>query len=187
MTVPSFQLMDTEVTEAHDAAIDPNPDVFSSCGGDCPVDGWTWPRATDFCEAIGGRLPSESEWEYAARAGTTTRYYCGDEESCLDGIAWYLDNSDSGIHPVAMKAANAFGIYDMLGNIPEWVGDCWNDTYNGAPLNGDVWLSGECVLRVYRGSSFQYDSSRQRVSARLFDNPDTSTRNAGGFRCARDL
>jgi formylglycine-generating enzyme required for sulfatase activity len=184
--VPSFQLLETEVTQAqYESVIGSNPSSFSSCGGDCPVEQVDWNAAKAFCEALGGRLPSESEWEYAARAGTTTRYYCGDDESCLDGIGWYVDNSDSNPHPVATKTANAFGLYDMLGNVWEWVGDCWNADYNGAPSNGDIWSSGNCSGRVGRGGGWYSSARSARVSNRG-GGPPGYRGSDGGFRCARD-
>jgi formylglycine-generating enzyme required for sulfatase activity len=75
-----------------------------------------WAEAKAYCVAVGGRLPSEAEWEYAARGGTTVRYY-----DSLPAIAWFADNSGEQLHPVGLKAPNAFGLYDMLGNASEWV------------------------------------------------------------------
>jgi len=111
-----------------------------------------WYEAKEFCELVGGRLPSEAEWEYAARAGTTTKYYCGDAPSCLDGIAWYFDNSNNQTHPVGQKTPNAFGLYDMLGNVWEWVADCRHDNYNDAPPTGGVWAGGDCFYRNIQNS-----------------------------------
>ena len=186
VNVPSFDLMATEVTQdQYEAVIGSNPSNFSSCGGDCPVETVDWNEATAFCQAIGGRLPSESEWEYAARAGTTTKYYCGDLSSCLDGIAWYSDNSASSTHPVATKTANAFGLYDMLGNVWEWVGDCWNDNYDNAPANGNTWTYGDCSYRVRRGGGWGSDVRFVRASYRFgYFTADRSY--YLGFRCARD-
>jgi len=84
-----------------------------------------WNSAKAFCEAIGGHLPSEAEWEYAARAATTTNYYCGDSLECLDEIAWYSGNSGYQKHAVKEKSPNTFGLFDLVGNISEWTADSW--------------------------------------------------------------
>jgi Sulfatase-modifying factor enzyme 1 len=101
-----------------------NPTNFENCP-DCAVDSIEIFVAMDFCYLIGGRLPTEEEWEYAARAGTKTKYYCGDDASCLEGIAWYLDNSGWRPHIVGQKEPNDFCLYDIAGNLHEYtaVGD----------------------------------------------------------------
>ncbi len=102
------------------------------------------------------RLPSEAEWEYAARAGTTSRYHWGDSvgrgnANCNGcGSRW----EKSGTAPVGSFSANRFGLYDMLGNVWEWEDDCWNDSYRGAPTNGRAWTSGQCSSFVLRGGSW---------------------------------
>ena len=104
----------------------------------------------------GYRLLSESEWEYVARAGTRTRYWWGDEidrnrANCNEcGSRW--DNKRTA--PVGSFSANAFGLYDVHGNVHEWVEDCWNDSYDGAPTDGSAWESEDCSLRVLRGGSW---------------------------------
>ena len=185
VTVPAFQMTETEITQAqYEAVTGETPSYFVGCP-DCPVEQLNWHEAKAFCEAIGGRLPSEAEWEYAARAGTTTRYYCGDDAACLDGIAWYGVNSGSTTHAVKGKAANAFGLYDMLGNVRECMEDCWHWNYTGAPSTGEVWTDGDCSFRVVRGgSSWSFNSRDLCASYRSGNFPGTVGRSFG-FRCAR--
>ena len=105
------------------------------------------------------RLLSESEWEYAARAGTTTRYWWGNaigrNRANCDGCGSRWDNEQTA--PVGSFAANGFGLHDMHGNVWEWVGDCWNDSYAGAPSDGRAWESRNCGRRVLRGGSWYND------------------------------
>jgi formylglycine-generating enzyme required for sulfatase activity len=109
-----FWLSQTEVTQAAFRKVMAyNPSVFE--GDNLPVESVTWVEADEYCTAIGGRLPSAAEWEYSARAGST-----GSRYGKLDDIAWYWDNSKFSTHPVAQKKPNAFGLYDMLGNVVEW-------------------------------------------------------------------
>ncbi|MBN2359970.1 MAG: formylglycine-generating enzyme family protein, partial [Deltaproteobacteria bacterium] len=191
VAISAFEMTATEITQAqYQAVVGSNPSSNTGCPT-CPVETIRWQQARNFCAAIGGRLPSEAEWEYAARAGTTTRYYCGDNAACLGGIAWYYDNSDTGgghaTQPVAGKTANDFGLYDMLGNVWEWNEDCWHIDYNGAPATGVVWTGGaneHCEYRMVRGGSYHPDDDDLRVSYRgIFDpsNPDETI----GARCAR--
>ena len=134
------------------------------------------------------RLLSESEWEYAARAGTTTRYWWGNaigrnRANCKDcGSRW--DNEQTA--PVGRFGANDFGLHDMHGNVFEWVGDCWNDGYEGAPSGGRAWESGNCGRRVLRGGSWNLLPRHLRAASR--DWVDTGYRgNLFGFRVARTL
>jgi formylglycine-generating enzyme required for sulfatase activity len=127
-------------------------------GKDMPIVNVTWDEASNYCKWIGGRLPTEAEWEYAARAGSTTSRY-GE----LDDIAWYEKNSGNTIHPVGQKQANQFGLFDMLGNSWEWVNDWYDGKYylsspesdppgpeNGQMhgLRGGSWLNGAKLVRV---------------------------------------
>lgn len=113
-----FWMGETEVTQAayKRVAQYDNPSYFK--GDDLPVDSVDWREAKAYCESTGGRLPTEAEWEWAARAGTTGATYGN-----LDDVAWYLANSQSKTHPVGKKAANAFRLHDMLGNVSEWTSD----------------------------------------------------------------
>ena len=134
------------------------------------------------------RLPSEAEWEYAARAGTTTRYSWGDEigrnRANCDGCGSRWDGTRTS--PVGSFPANAFSLHDMHGNVWEWVEDCWNDAYNGAPNGGSAWLQGDCARRVMRGSSW-FNWTRQLRSAHRFGNSAVVRTNVYGFRVVRTL
>jgi formylglycine-generating enzyme required for sulfatase activity len=132
------------------------------------------------------RLPSEAEWEYAARAGTQTVRYWGDG---IGGGKANCRGCDSqwdgkGTAPVGSFAPNAFGLYDMLGNVFQYTADCWNHSYQGAPSDGSVWLSGECALHAVRGGSWVYPPPFIRAAARSFSPSDA--RAAGrGLRVVR--
>ena len=173
------------------------------CGGYRPDDaGWgrgprpvvnvSWREAKAYVEWLSGetgeeyRLLSESEWEYVARAGTETRYWWGDEigrnrANCRGcGSRW--DGRQTA--PVGSFSANAFGLYDVHGNVREWVEDCWNASYAGAPSDGKAWVSGDCDWRVLRGGSW-IDAPRNLRSASR-NRLTTGNRNLGnGFRVAR--
>jgi formylglycine-generating enzyme required for sulfatase activity len=193
-----FEMLETEVTQGQYAAVmGYNPAYYTGCGRRCPVEYMPNHRhdAMAFCDAVGGRLPTEAEWEYAARAGTTTRYYCGDDAACLGDIAWYRGNSSSpthtnGPHPVALKLPNAFGLFDMLGNVMEWTRDCVHSDYTSAPSDAqDEWDDGDCSHHVFRGGCFSCgdgndDPTGTRVSVRFWDAVDTRG-TADGFRCVR--
>jgi formylglycine-generating enzyme required for sulfatase activity len=105
------------------------------------------------------RLLSEAEWEYAARARSTSTYSFGDDPAVIGEYAWYNRNSGLKTHPVddkERKQPNGFGLYDMHGNVMEWVEDCWNNNYNGAPSDGSAWTTGDCRSHVVRGGSWAY-------------------------------
>ena len=134
------------------------------------------------------RLPSESEWEYAARAGTETAYSWGDEigvnrANCIVcGSQWDYDRTA----PVGSFGANAWGLHDMHGNVFEWVEDCWNDSYAGAPADGSAWLTGDCSDRVLRGGSWYVMPSWLRAANRARGTTDVRS-SFVGFRVARTL
>jgi len=159
-----------------------------------PVINVSWNDAMDYVEWLSAqtgaeyRLPSEAEWEYAARAGASTRYSWGNEigmgrANCSDddcGDRWEYTA------PVGSFARNAFGLYDMHGNVREWVADCVNGSYAGAPSDGSAWLSGNCALRVQRDGAWYHYPGFHRVSHRTWWGTDD--RNVGvGFRVARTL
>jgi formylglycine-generating enzyme required for sulfatase activity len=133
------------------------------------------------------RLPSESEWEYAARAGTNTPYWWGRDVGSRQANCREC-NTGSGqqASPVGSYQPNAFGLYDTAGNAAEWVEDCWNDNYRNAPKDGSAWTSGQCRLRVLRGGAYDSPAKAVRSSARF--RYDTDVRYpANGFRVVREL
>ena len=132
------------------------------------------------------RLPSEAEWEYAARAGTETNYSWGKDigsnnANCLSGCG----DSFEFLSPVASFSANKFGLFDMHGNVWEWVEDKWHRNYNGAPSGGSAWVSGSGSNRVLRGGSWSYAPRYLRSADRIFNAPDNRYDNIG-FRPAQD-
>jgi formylglycine-generating enzyme required for sulfatase activity len=124
------------------------------------------------------RLPTEAQWEYAARAGTTTEW----DESDLDAIAWYRENSDGATHDVGQKRPNAWGLYDMLGNVWEWSHD-GNRTYSRANVIDPVGSTEAGGFRVYRGGSWNADARYVRAASRYWDNPGVRLISLG-FRCS---
>ena len=137
------------------------------------------------------RLLSEAEYEYAARAGTETKYPWGDEiklegkamANC-DGCGSQWDGKKTA--PVGSFGPNRFDLYDMVGNVWEWTEDCWNDNYEGAPANGSAWTSGDCIRRVVRGGPWNDDPRYVRSASRR--NVSVGDRfNLLGFRVARTL
>lgn len=199
-----FFLQATEVTQAEwQALMEDNPSASETCGPSCPVEMVSWLDAALYANAFsraqglpecydsagntltvsiygceGYRLPTEAEWEYAARAGTTSN-----DHSTLETVAWYFGNSETRTHPVAERAPNAWGLYDTLGNVWEWTHD-WYGPYGetGASPEGPA----QGASRVFRGGSF-YDSERLvRVATRFSESPDHRSDDTG-FRLARSV
>lgn len=134
------------------------------------------------------RLPSESEWEYAARAGTSSAFHWGERfeigrANCLDGAEPWTGRMTS---PVGSYPANGFGLHDMLGNIWEWVEDCWNEFYRRAPADGSAWRAGMTEAHVLRGGSWCDPARLVRAAARNRHGHDFRC-NDYGFRIALDL
>lgn len=133
------------------------------------------------------RLPTEAEWEYASRAGTTPEYWWGprvdvDKANC-DGCGGAAARRTL---PARTFRPNAFGLYDTSGNAAEWVQDCWNDSYRGAPADGSAWNSGDCRQRVLRGGSFGSKPNAIRSSSRFKYDKDVRYY-ANGFRVVREI
>ena len=173
--------------------------------GTSPMNQVTWNDAAKYCEWIGGRLPTEAEWEYSARAGSTSIRY-----DDLEKIAWYADNAGNSridaltifntdgdhyeerimknganFHPAGLKAPNAFGLYDMIGNVWEWVADYYDEKYYSTSAAQDPVGPREGQQRLGRGGSYYVQSKRNTASARSNQKPDYA--NPGfGFRCAWD-
>ncbi len=189
VNIKSFELGKYEVTQGQwKAVMGSNPSKFTECGDSCPVEQVSWDEIQEYIKKLNAksgqqyRLPSEAEWEYACRAGTSHKYCGGDD---LSAVGWYDTGADSvSTHRVGGKRANAWGLYDMSGNVWEWVQDCWNDSYSGAPSDGRAWTAGNCGLRVLRGGSWNLKPQGARAAIRF--GVDSSNRDLdGGFRLAR--
>jgi formylglycine-generating enzyme required for sulfatase activity len=130
------------------------------------------------------RLPSEAEWEYAARAGTITRFWWGDDDAAAVDHAWFKGNSDGHSHSVGSKPANPFGLYDIVGNLWQWTEDCYADTYAKAPIDGSATESPSGCMRVDRGSCWLYPAWLLRSATRE-RNPADFRDVIMGFRVAK--
>ena len=198
-----FFLQTKEVTQGEwQRVMGNNPSEFSSCGSDCPVETVSWLDAVGYANALsladgysecydssgsvqgggsiyactGYRLPTEAEWEYAARAGSTGAQY-----GMLDQIAWYSDNSELATHRVGELQANVWGLHDMLGNVGEWTHD-WYDSYGGSVTDPSGPASGS--TRVRRGGCWSVVAPVLRSAIRR-DSAPTDRNNLIGFRLAR--
>jgi len=168
-----------------------DPSYFK--GDDLPVEQISWEKVQEFIRRLNEkegtdnyRLPSEAEWEYAARAGTTTRYSFGDDESDLGDYAWYNKNSAEKTHPVGQRKPNSWGLYDMYGNVWEWVQDEWHDSYEGAPSDGRAWEGRDGADRVLRGGRWVNDALYCR-SARRDRGAPGGRASSVGFRILQEV
>ncbi|MBU0517295.1 MAG: formylglycine-generating enzyme family protein [Pseudomonadota bacterium] len=191
VAVEAFELTQTEITQQQYLEITGRISNGHPDCPDCPADEVLWGDARGFCEDVGGRLPSEAEWEYAARAGSIAAWPCSPEPACLAEIAWYEGNSGGESHPVATRAVSSLGLYDMQGNAWEWLEDCLHGepvdaNYMGAPSTGEAWVDGSnanCEMRMLRGGAYFSTEERFRVSYRYYD--WVLGVSGRGFRCAR--
>lgn len=202
-----FALAETEVTQEHyQRVMGQNPSGFSG-GGDLPVENVSWLDAVAYCNRLskmenrepcydiqgqtvtwpkgldcpGYRLPTEAEWEYAARADQKTEYAGSDQ---LDEVGWYLDNSQRRTQLVASKKPNAWGLYDLSGNVWEWTWD-WYASYQKGPIS-DPMGPDKGQGRVLCGGAWSGIAVFARVAYRGFDHPGDRNRDIG-FRVARSL
>jgi formylglycine-generating enzyme required for sulfatase activity len=190
--VNSFAIGKYPITKAqYQAVMGNNPSYFKN-NPQNPVENVSWNDAQAFCEKLSQitgktyRLPTEAEWEYACRAGTTTRYYFGDNDNQLGNYAWYDGNSNNTTHPVGQKKPNAWGLHDMSGNVWEWCEDDWHDSYAGAPDDGTAWIDNDNRSqspKCLRGGSWNYNPDNCRSAYRGRSIPGDRV-NLSGFRVA---
>jgi len=187
-----FYLQTTPVTQGQwRHLMEGNPSSFSNCGEDCPVEHVSWHDAQKFIKKLNQleridqyRLPTEAEWEYACRAGSTLSFCFGDEETELGHYAWYEDNSQESTHPVGQLKPNAWGLYDMHGNVFEWCQD-WYGEYAPEPVTDPTGpSSGE--FRVLRGGSWDGEAGDLRSAYRHRLTPGYRYGHEG-FRVARSF
>ena len=189
----SFYLQTTEVSQGQwKRVMGDNPSSFTKCGDDCPVENVSWDDVKDFIKKLNVmestdkyRLPTEAEWEYACRSGKTIEFSFGDDGSKLDEFAWYEGNSKEATHKVATKKPNPWGLYDMHGNIWEWVEDDWHYWYDGSPVGGQAWVDKpRDSHRVIRGGSWESDDFDCRSASRFGEKSGNRSFSLG-FRLAK--
>jgi formylglycine-generating enzyme required for sulfatase activity len=197
----SFYISRTEVTQAQwTAVMGANPSYFQSESPDVPaaevphrpVELVSWNILQGFLTVSGMRLPTEAEWEYACRASTNTAFHGWsatpqgtNSAATIGAIGWFEVNESTQTRPVGGKAANGFGLYDMAGNVWEWVGDWYGEAYYASSPANDPQGPASGEYRVLRGGSIGGDSGILRVSQRAFATPGTAASNYG-FRVARN-
>lgn len=173
VTVPAFSIGKFAITQAQWVAVMEHNLSVNEWIDRLPVDSVSWDDATEFCRRLSGstgrkyRLPSEAEWEYACRAGTTTAYSWGDEIDRRFANYFDFDRTELATNPVGSYDPNAFGLYDMHGNVFEFCQDRWHHDYEGAPTDGSAWIESEQPEQiVIRGGSFDYYADNCRSSYR---------------------
>jgi formylglycine-generating enzyme required for sulfatase activity len=189
-----FYLGATEVTQGQYRAVTGQIPSYLKGSDDLPVEGVSWKDATEFCERpselekrrFGGaryRLPTEAEWEYACRAGSSTQYSFGADTASLAEYAWFKGNSDDKAHPVERRRPNAWGLYDMYGNVWERCSDWYGADYYGLSPVADPRGPSQGEARVLRGGCWVNEPSVIRSALRGYNPPPDRT----GFRVARDV
>jgi formylglycine-generating enzyme required for sulfatase activity len=191
----SFAIGKTEITQGQwKAMMGNNPSHFAKSGDNFPVEQVSWNDAQEYIKKLNDktgkqyRLPSEAEWEYACRAGEMLEF-CGDDN--VDNVAWYRSSDPSKwhvgamTHSIASKNPNSLGLYDMSGNVWEWVEDSYHANYSGAPDDGSVW-TGDGERRVLRGGSWDFTPLNLRSVYRSAEDPSIRDKDVG-FRVARTL
>ena len=188
MLTQPFYLGRYDVTQdQYQAVIGTNPSSF--IGKNNPVDQVSWEDAQAFCKKLNdqtkanARLPTEAEWEYACRAGTTTRFYFNDSDSDLDRVAWYSKNSKGTTHPVGLKEPNNFGLNDMHGNVSQWCQDLWDANFYAKSPSANPQGPALGGTRLVRGGAWCYDPIFCRSAFRSAKNPTTRDYHLG-FRVA---
>ena len=198
VTLNAFYMAKYPITQAqYQAIMGSNPSHFSNAKnaplskggwGDYPVEEVSWDMAQQFCQKLSQKtgkkykLPSEAQWEYACRAGSTTKYYFGDDDNQLGDYAWYDDNSNCQTHAVGEKKPNQWGLYDMLGNVPEWCEDDYADKYKNTPRDGTSYINPSMKCKCLRGDIFLDSIFVFRCAFRESDDP--SKNDLIGFRVA---
>ena len=184
VTVEGFWMGETEVTQAlWQAVMGSNPSYFK--GDNLPVENVNWNDCQEFIRKLhqltgkNFRLPTEAEWEYAARGGNKSQHYKYAGSNTLGDVAWYVNNSENKTHPVRSKSPNELGLYDMAGNVWEWCSD-WKGSYSSSSQTNPTGPS-TGSYRVLRGGSWYFNARYCRVSSRSILDPDD--RGSGsGFR-----
>jgi formylglycine-generating enzyme required for sulfatase activity len=191
VTVPDFRICKYPVTQGQWKQIMGNNPAHFKGDDNRPVEQVSWNDAQAFFETLNRvtnkryRLPSEAEWEYAARGGSHSKGFKYAGSNNIDEVAWYSGNSGDTLHPVGQKKPNELGLFDMSGNVWEWCEDVWHEDYKGAPEDGSAWLSGSNAYRVLRGGSWGSDGDSCR-SADRDGNIPTDGLILFGFRLAQD-
>ena len=184
VTLSSYYIGKTEVTqELWQAVMGSNPSGFS--GANLPVEKVSWEDCQIFIAILNEltgkyfRLPTEAEWEYAARGGNKSKGYKYSGSNTIDDVAWYSSNSSSKTHPVATKAPNELGIYDMIGNVLEWCSDWYSSSYYSSSSQYNPTGPASGSRRVYRGGSWGSSARLCRVSHRDYNGPSYRFYNLG--------
>lgn len=149
------------------------PKGYAKTSDDMPMTHVTWDQVQAYVEWLSTKgtqcqLPTEAQWEYAARAGSESEYFFGADKLNLGIYAWHLENSNKEVHAVGLKKPNNFGLFDMYGNVAEWTADRWNPTFKGAPQDDIPWNTGDLSLRVLRGGHWMSAVENLRSAARMF-------------------